>query len=170
MLLANTISNFAKKIVLVSFVITTFVVPSFAQEISDEHIGVAKSAMVATGATAQLDRILPEGAAFTKTGLIANRPDIEAEITQIVNEVAISLAARRGPLEDEVALIYAKEFSSEELKQIETFFGSEAGKKFLTRTPVLFRQVDEVSRVWRTGITRDMGQIVGQKLQEQGLQ
>ena len=144
--------------------------PASSDRTSEDHLKAAKSAMVATGATERLDGILPEVAAFTKTGLIANRPDIEAEISQIVNEVAISLAARRGPLEEEVALIYAKLFTASELAEIEAFFTSEAGIKFLRETPELFNQVDEVSRVWRGGITRDMGRMVGEKLREQGLQ
>ncbi|MEM7216268.1 MAG: DUF2059 domain-containing protein [Pseudomonadota bacterium] len=144
--------------------------PSHAQEISPEHTAAAKSAMVATGATARLDKILPELAAFTKAGLIANRPDIEAEISSTVDEVAISLAARRGPLENEVAAIYTKLFSQEELETIEVFFSSEAGTKFLGLTPRLFQELDEVSKVWRAGLTRDMSFMVQKKLQEANLQ
>lgn len=141
-----------------------------AQEISPEHTAAAKAAMIATGSTSRLDGILPEVASFTKAGLIANRPDIENEISLIVDEVAISLAARRGPLEDEVAAIYTKMFTQEELVSIEAFFTSEAGTKFLRLTPSLFQQVDAAAKVWRTGITRDMSQQVQEKLSEQGLQ
>ena len=102
--------------------------------------------------------------------LIANRPDIEAEISDIVNKVAISLAPRRGPLENEVATIYGNRFTQEELETIEKFFASETGIKFLTQTPTLFREVDEVSRVWREGIVRDMNKGVQEKLKEAGLQ
>lgn len=141
-----------------------------AQDVSEEHVAAAKAAMQATGATSRLNRILPEVAAFTKTGLIANRPDIEAEISTIVDEVAINLAGRRGPLETEVAAIYTQRFSQEELEAITAFFSSEAGTKFLTLTPRLFREIDEVSKVWRGGITRDMARMVQEKLVEQGLQ
>ena len=141
-----------------------------AQEASAEHLSAAKAAMKATGATSRLDKILPEIAAFTKTGLIANRPDIEAEISTIVDEVAISLAPRRGPLEGEVAAIYAKLFTQDELVAIGTFFSSEAGEKFLRLTPNLFREIDDASRLWRGGITRDMSKLVQEKLVEQGLQ
>lgn len=142
----------------------------YAQEISADHIKAARAAMSATGATDRLDGILPEVATFVKAGLIANRPDIEAEINDIVNKVAISLAPRRGPLENEVATIYGKRFTQEELEAIQTFFSSETGIKFLTQTPTLFREVDEVSRVWREGIVRDMGLQVQEKLKEAGLQ
>lgn len=142
----------------------------FAQEITPDHIKAARGAMAATGATDRLDGILPEVATFIKAGLIANRPDIEAEISDIVNKVAISLAPRRGPLENEVATIYGNKFTQEELETIQTFFASETGIKFLTQTPTLFREVDEVSRVWREGIVRDMGKGVQEKLKETGLQ
>lgn len=142
----------------------------FAQDITPEHIKAARGAMAATGATDRLDGILPEVATFIKAGLIANRPDIEAEISDIVNKVAISLAPRRGPLENEVATIYGNKFTQEELETIQTFFASETGIKFLTATPTLFREVDEVSRVWREGIVRDMGKGVQEKLKEAGLQ
>ena len=142
----------------------------YAQEISPEHVKAARAAMEATGATDRLDGILPEVATFIKAGLIASRPDIEAEISDIVNKVAISLAPRRGPLENEVATIYGNRFTQEELEAIQAFFSSETGIKFLTQTPTLFREVDEVSRVWREGIVRDMGTQVQEKLKEAGLQ
>lgn len=143
---------------------------AFAQEITPEHIKAARGAMAATGATDRLDKILPEVATFIKAGLIANRPDIESEISDIVNKVAISLAPRRGPLENEVATIYGNRFTQEELETIQVFFSSETGIKFLNQTPTLFREVDEVSRVWREGIVRDMGKDVQEKLKEAGLQ
>ena len=142
----------------------------FAQELTPEHVKAARATMQATGATDRLDGILSEVANFIKAGLIANRPDIESEISDIVNKVAISLAPRRGPLEAEVAAIYGKKFSQEELETIHTFFASEVGIKFLTQTPFLFREVDEVSKVWREGIARDMGKAVQEKLKEAGYQ
>jgi len=141
----------------------------YAQEITPDHIKSARAAMLATGATDRLDGILPEVATFVKAGLIAGRPDIESEINDIVNKVAISLATRRGPLENEVATIYGNKFTQEELETIQTFFASETGIKFLTQTPTLFREVDEVSRVWREGIVRDMTIQVQEELKEAGL-
>lgn len=141
-----------------------------AQELSPEHIKAARKTMEATGATDRLDSLLPEVVNFVKAGLIANRPDIEAEINRIVNETAISLAPRRGPLENEVATIYGDKFTLEELETIQTFFSSKVGIKFLTQTPTLFREVDQVSKVWREGIARDMGKQVQDKLKAAGLQ
>ncbi len=140
-----------------------------AQEYSKEHLDAAKSAMQATGATERLDAILPEVANFTKAGLIANRPDIESQISLIVDETAISLAERRGALENEVASIYAGAFSEDELKKIAEFFESEVGIKWKS-TAELLNKVDEAANIWQAGINRDMSKLVVEKLQEQGLQ
>ena len=167
----HSVKQFSRQ-TFVSFAIIISCLFSYAnaQEFTEAHLKAAKTAMQATGATSRLDNILLEVASFTKAGLIATRPDIEGEITNIVDETAISLAPRSAVLEDEVARIYATVFKEEELETIATFFGSETGIKFLRETPFLFRQVDEVSKVWRTGVTRDMAQMVQQKLKEQGLQ
>jgi len=139
-------------------------------QVAPSHVAAARKAMSATGATERLDRILPEVSAFTKTGLIANRPDIEGDIVTTVDEVAIELANRRAALENEVAQIYARLFTEEELNTISEFFSGETGNKFLRLTPAIFQQIDQVSRVWRAGIARDMSQEVSNRLREAGLQ
>ncbi len=141
-----------------------------AQDVSEAHTEAARKAMVATGATERLDNILPGVAARVKTTLIQNRPDIEAEISATVDEVAITLAGRRGSLEEEVAKIYTQMFSEEELETITVFFSSETGNKFLSQTPFLFRSIDQASAVWSRGIARDLTKEVGDKMREKGLQ
>ncbi len=159
------------KLTMVSLVFTASLLGSVhaQEEVTAEHRNAAIAAMEATGATDRLDRILPELAEFTKAGLIANRPDIETEISNIVDDVAIELAARRGPLETEVSALYTSKFSQEELEQVAEFFKSEIGIKFLQATPGIFREVDGASRVWRDGLVRDMNKKVVEKLKEAGL-
>lgn len=141
-----------------------------AQEISDAHLSVAKKAIITTNATSKLNDILPTAAARLTSQLIGNRPDLETEITIIVNETAIELAPRRGDLEEEVAKIYARIFSEDELSTIDSFFSTKAGRKFLNELPLAIREIDKASRVWATGINRDLSQKVLEKMTAQGLQ
>jgi len=162
-------SIMVKYVIAVSLTVASVWGSVHAQEVTAEHRNAAIAAMEATGATDRLDKILPELAEFTKAGLIANRPDIETEISSIVDDVAIELAARRGPLETEVAALYTAKFSQEELELVAEFFKSEIGRKFLLATPGIFREVDSASRVWRDGVLRDMNKNVVEKLKEAGL-
>lgn len=140
-----------------------------AQELTAEHLAAARTTIATTNATKKLNDILPSAVARISGQLISNRPDIEAEITTIVNATAIELAARRGDLEKEAAKIYARVFSQEELVQIGKFFGTETGKKFLNELPIIVREVDKAARVWGTGINRDLSQKVTEKLKKDGL-
>ena len=146
------------------------VMPLQAQELSPSHIAAAKKAISATNATTKLNDILPKSAAQLTGQLIGNRPDIEAEITNFVNESALEIAPRRGDLEKEVAKIYARVFTEDELLNINEFFVTDAGKKFLRELPLVVREIEKASRVWGTGVNRDLSQRVREKLKAAGLQ
>ena len=148
----------------------TMALPVFAQDITDEHLAAARSAINASQSTAQLDNILPEMGERTKQQLIANRPDAADQINTIVDEVTITLAPRRGDLETEIARSYARIFTVEELKQMTEFYSSETGQKLLRETPLVARTIQESARVWGQGIQRDLQQEVGKRIEEAGLQ
>lgn len=162
-----------KKLPLVAVALFSVVLagaPVNAQELSESHIAAAKSAIKATNATGKLNDILPTAAARLTGSLIGNRPDIETEITLIVNETAIELAARRGDLQKEAEKIYARIFSEEDLVGISEFFSTDAGQKFLKELPLVIREVEKASRVWGTGINRDLAKTVNDKMKAAGLQ
>lgn len=141
--------------------------PALAQEISESHLAAAREAITALQATEQFDAILPATAAQLKQTLIQQTPDLQQQIDETVNEVALSLAARRGDLEREAASVYAKNFTEEELKAITEFYNSEAGKKLLENGPLVTREVLKAVEIWSNGISRDMSQQVAEKLQEE---
>jgi len=141
---------------------------SRAQEITDEHFKIAKETVAASRATDMLDNILPNMSEAIKKQLIANNPDEADKISGIVDDVAISLAPRRGDLEDEVARAFARIFTIDELKAIKAFYESEPGKKLIEQTPVIAGSIDQAANVWTNGIRRDLQQEVNKKLAAAG--
>ena len=69
---------------------------------------------------------------------------------------AFRLTPRRGDLEKEAALIYAKTFTLEELKTIADFYNSDVGKKLLRDGPVALREMGKAADIWGQGISRDL--------------
>lgn len=141
-----------------------------SQEVSAEHLQAARTAIRASQSTVSMDIILPNIGEQVKQRLIDSRPDAAEQINAIVNDATIELATRRGDLEEEVARIYARIFTIEELKQIETFYATDAGKKLISETPVIARSMEEASRVWASGVQRDLQEAVAKKIKEAGLQ
>jgi len=140
-----------------------------AQEATAEHLAVARKAVDATQSTASMDAILPNLGESAKQQLIANRPDAADQISTLVDEVTISLAGRRGDLEGEVARIYARIFTESELNEIIAFYETDAGKKLIRQTPIIARAMDNATRVWTSGVQRDLQAAVAKKIQEAGL-
>jgi hypothetical protein len=143
--------------------------PLQAQELAPSHVKASKSALAASGATDQFDRILPAVADKVKSDIISNRPDLADAVSLIVDEETLKLAPRRGDLENESATIYGRVFNEQELKEIETFYSSSAGQKLLKEAPVITRELNNASKLWGSGIVRDLNEAVKKRMKEQGI-
>lgn len=140
-----------------------------AQEPSDAHVAAARNAISALGATNPFDGILPAAALGLKSRLIANNPDLEDQISDIVDAETLAMVSRRSALEEEAARIYASAFTEEDLKAIADFYKTEAGQKLLQNGPIVSREVNGAVSVWARGIERDLLQNVIAKMNEAGL-
>ena len=137
-----------------------------AQDASPSHLSAARKALTATKATDSFDSILLNTSANLKNNLTSNNPNLADQISIIVDEEAIVLAARRGDLEQEAARLFSNAFSEEELNTISTFFASPAGQKYLENTPILARELGKAARVWAAGIARDLNAKVTPRVAE----
>ncbi|MFH1793875.1 MAG: DUF2059 domain-containing protein [Pseudomonadota bacterium] len=135
-----------------------------AQEISDSHLKAARAAITSIKATDSMDSILPQANQMLKVELIQKNPNLEEDIVRIVDEETLAIAPRRGDLEKEVAIVFAKGFTEQELTEIANFHNSPAGKKFLSDSPIVGREVSKAVDIWQLGIARDLSQAVGKKL------
>lgn len=141
---------------------------AMAQELSEEHLTAAAKAIDATNATDSFDVILLQAASSIKDQLIGTSPDKVEEINKVVDEEAIALAVRRSDLEGEAKRLFAKNFTIAELGKITEFFGSELGKKYLSSTPILARELSKAARVWGQGINRDLTDNVTKRMLAEG--
>ncbi|ABM44599.1 hypothetical protein X471_00414 [Bartonella bacilliformis str. Heidi Mejia] len=127
-----------------------------ARDVSDQHLDAAKKMIKAVHATDQFDSFLPIAARDLKNELIGNDPHLATTISDIVDKQALALAKRRADLEKEIAHVYVKHFSQEELDKITIFYNSDAGKKFLKEVPSIARDSYAVFDMWRSSIVKDL--------------
>lgn len=153
-------------IVAVLFSSFAAIVPAKAEEPSEAHVKAARDTINALGVTSQFDRILPMIAERLKAGQIQAFPDLQEQISDIVDKKALELAPRRADLERESAMIYAKTFSAEELKAIADFYQTEPGKKLLKDGPIAMRELLKAADIWGAGVDRDLGNSVSAEVQK----
>ncbi|HEV7252408.1 MAG TPA: DUF2059 domain-containing protein [Mesorhizobium sp.] len=139
-------------------------VPARSQEVSESHLQAARAAVSAIRATEAFDAILPNAGAALKNQLIQKNPDLEALIVATVDEKTLALVPRRGDLEREAALAYARVFNEDELNAIAEFYKSPAGLKLLSDGALVTREVGRAAEIWQRGIARDLAQAVGEVL------
>ncbi|SOE08612.1 hypothetical protein SAMN05877838_0336 [Hoeflea halophila] len=140
--------------------------PALAQEVSEDHLAAARSAIEALGSTDQFDGIIPGTAEELKVSLIRANADLQEVISATVDEEALKIVPRRGDLEKEAAQIYAKSFTKEELDAIADFYNSPAGKKLIENGPLVTREVIKAADIWASGVARDLNINVNKALEE----
>ncbi len=140
--------------------------PAAAQEFPESHLKAARAAILALNATGEFDAFLPSAAAQLQAQLIQKNPDLSKLITDTVNAKTLELAGRRGDLEREAAIIYARVFNEQQLNEITAFYNTETGKKLMTDGDIVGRETIKAAEIWQRGMARDLAEAVGKALVE----
>jgi hypothetical protein len=131
--------------------------------------GLAAVAVVClSNVSRDLDTVLPLLAQRVQNRLISLRPDLHAEISAAVQEVALGLAVRRADLDSAIALAWARIFSEEELRSIADFFASPAGQKFIDVNPELSSVTIQTVENWSTRVGSELLEKSREELKKQG--
>jgi hypothetical protein len=142
--------------------------PLFAQEISPSQLAAALDVINAQPSTASYDTLLPTIANDVTNRLIRARPDLHQEIADTVQAVALKLVVRRRELDQDVARVYAKAFSEDELKAIATFLKSPAGQKYQTDGPKVIADSFQTVQAWSDRVGTDLVDKTREDLKKQG--
>ena len=150
--------------------VTLLVSPSAAQEITQSHMNAALVAVGATAGAAAFDRVLPQLANSVEQRLIRLRPDIAGQISAAVQTSALKVVVRRKDLDQDVARLWARTFTEQELVVIGTFLKSAAGKKYQDLGPKLITDTFQVVQQWSDRVGAEMLDKTKEELKKQGIE
>jgi hypothetical protein len=142
--------------------------PASAQEFSESHLAAAKAAAISSPMAQEFNNLLPFLAQRVQNRLVSLRPDLHEVIAKTVQDVALRLAARRGDLDNAVALIWARAFTEDELNEIAAFYTSEVGKKFVSLGPSLGQQTVQTASNWSNRVGEELLDKAREELKKQG--
>jgi hypothetical protein len=142
--------------------------PATAQEFSESHLAAAKAAAVASPMAQEFNNLLPFLAQRVQNRLVSLRPDLHEVISKTVQDVALRLAARRGDLDSATALIWAREFTEDELNEIAAFYNSPVGKKFVGLGAKLGQQTVQTASNWSNRVGEELLDKAREELKKQG--
>lgn len=137
-------------------VILISVAPAPAQ--SPDALAAAKQLMTTMKSADQFKAILPALMRALKPAVVQNRPDVERDYDALVPMLTETMNARVDDLLDKVAAVYAKNFSADELKQLDAFYRGPLGQKFVQKLPAVTQE--------SLAIGQDFGRTIGAEMQQ----
>lgn len=164
----SLIGNFVRVTAVAAALVALPTSALMAQEISQSQLAAALDVINATTATSSFDTQLPQIANEVTNQLIRIRPDLHQEIADTVQAVALKLAVRRRELDQDVARVYAKAFSEDELKAIAAFLKSPAGQKYQKDGPKVYAETLQAVQAWSDRVGAELMDKSKEELKKQG--
>jgi len=129
---------------------------SYGQAISESHLNAAKQAVAAAKASRSFDNVLPLLSEQTQNRLILVRPDLHSEIAEVVEKLALTMVSRRDELDNDIARVWARAFTEEELETIRLFYLSSAGIKLADIGPQVINDSFQAAKGWSDRIGAEL--------------
>ena len=141
-----------------------------AQEISQSHLEAGMRVSAVAPTIGDFDELLPMVSQNVQNRLIRERPDLFREIGAAVEDQALQISGRRGDLATDMARVWSRNFTEQELDRIEAFFGSELGAKYKDTLPKVGEELLRLSRNWADRVSEELLERSTQELKRQGHQ
>lgn len=131
---------------LLLFSIGTAQVQAQVQTPSPEAMTAARALVTTLKLSDQYRALLPVILLSIKPGLTQDRPELEQDYNLLMPAIADAYTPYYNSMIDAAAAIYASTFTTEELREIETFYRGPAGQKLLQKSQGITEQVAQVGR------------------------
>jgi hypothetical protein len=105
-----------------------------------DSLAAAKELVTTMRATDQLRTIMPLIMQQLKPAIVQNRAEVAKDYDAMVPHMMEIMEGKLSQFADGVAVIYARHFAADELRQVTAFYQSPIGQKFLSNMPVITQE------------------------------
>jgi hypothetical protein len=96
----------------------------------------ARELLAIKGGTLMFEPVIPGVVETTKNNLLPTNPGLSKDLNEVSAQLRREFEAKKAELVYEVAIIYAKHFSEQELKDLVAFYKTPLGQKMLKEEPI----------------------------------
>jgi hypothetical protein len=133
--------------VAVVFTIAMFTGLASAEEPTPSAQALAKELIVLKGSTQLWDAVVPGVIEQVKAVFMQTNPALGRELNDVAAQLRTEFAPRASQLVDQVAQLYARTFTEQELKDALAFYKSPLGRKIVSEEPKVlddgFRRIQQ---------------------------
>ena len=142
--------------------------PARTQSASPESMAAAKELVDASKTTDAFKTLLPMMMQQIKPVVVQKRPAVEKDFDQIVPLMIEAANEQVGKFAEAVAVIWASNFTADELRQVSAFYRTPAGQKFLQQMPVIAQQSMAMGQKFGESLMNDLQGRMKDELRKRG--
>lgn len=149
-------------------VLAAFIPAAHAQQPPAASMSVAKQLITTTGATAVFTPLIAGVVEQAKLLYLQQNPGLAKDLNEVAVKLRTDLQPRFSELNDEVARLYATNFSEQELKDILAFYQSPAGKKMLNVQPKVIDSSMAFAQNWANKLSDEVVGKIREEMKKRG--
>ncbi len=156
------------RLAVAAVMLAAFIPAAHAQQPSAASIAVAKQLLSTTGATAVFNPLIAGVVEQAKLLFLQQDPGLAKDLNEVAVKLRTDLQPRFSEINDEVARLYATNFSEQELKDILAFYQSPAGKKMLTVQPKVIDSSMGFAQTWANKLSDEVIAKIRDEMKKRG--
>ncbi len=142
--------------------------PTAAQTSSADTIGAAHELIAVMRAADHFKALFPLIVQQLKPAIVQNRPAVEKEYDAIMPLMIAEANARINEVLDQLATVYAKNFSAAELRDITAFYRTPTGQKMVEKTSEIAQQSSVIGQQFGQALASSLQQRIIDELRKRG--
>jgi uncharacterized protein len=144
--------------------------PPPLKQASPAALAAAKEILAMKSASAMYANAVPNIVEQTKNALLQNNLNYQKDLNEVAVVVAQSMAGREKEIGDGMALVYANQFTEQELKDLVTFYKSPLGQKLLAAEPAAIQLSMSYMQQWAQQFAEQVNAAFRAEMRKRGKQ
>jgi hypothetical protein len=124
----------------VCLMVGLFAAPARAQTPSPDALAAARELIVALGGADQIKATMPIVMKNLKPAMVQNRPEVERDYDAMLPLMLQTFNTRVNEVIEQIAALYARNFTADELREAVAFYRGPTGQKFVQKLPAVLQE------------------------------
>jgi uncharacterized protein len=152
----------------VCLMVGLFAAPARAQTPSPDALAAAHELIVTMRSVDFFKAIMPAMMQGLKPAIVQNRPQVERDYDAIVPLMLEGMNARLNEVIEQIAAVYARNFSADELREAVAFYRGPTGQKFVQKLPAITQESMAIGQRFGQSIASELRGRMIDELRKRG--
>jgi len=135
---------------------------------TQDALAAARELVEVARATDQIRLMLPTIMQALKPAVVQGRPQVEKDFDAFVPALLDSMSARLTEFAELIIVIYARNFTPQEMREMTTFYRTPVGQKLLQKTPTVAQESMRAGQAWGQQIGTEVETRMIEELRKKG--